>query len=636
MKSILIIAALLAATIASAQTKAVLKNINGSTITESLTIGSGKTLTIASGATINATGATITGFGSGGGPTALDDLTDATITTVATNDFFVKGAGGWVNLTPTNARTALGLGTLATQSGTISDYLTTAAAASAYQPLDSDLTSIAALITTTAGRALLDDADASAQRATLGLSTLGGTDNVVPRTDGTGGSTLQSSLVTITDAGDVRAPNAGSFTISQAGTTPSTRTGSQLTVAGLAFNWNDSTGAGVLGSLQQPTGDATDPVWVLPVASGTLLLESGSGASLTALNGSNISSGTVAATRLGSGSSITTKYLRGDNTWQTISGGGDALTSSTLAQFAATTSAQLTGILSDESGTGVILTTTGSGASLTGITSGQISGLGTLATQSATITDYITSAAAAAAYQPLDSDLTSIAALITTTAGRSLLDDADASAQRTTLGLGTLATQSATITDYLTTASAASNYQPLDADLTDLADGSLTGTLVAAATTSARGSVELATDGETAASVAVQGSDARLVSATKVEIGIALSDETSDNTASSTVPKVTFRMPFAMTVSSLRCSLTKASTGAILIVDLHEAGATVMTTNKLSVDASETTSTTAATAHTLTDTALADDALIELFIDQVGATTDNTGEGVKVWIIGTR
>ena len=46
---------------------------------------------------------------------------------------------------------------------------------------------------------------------------------------------------------------------------------------------------------------------------------SGSGASLTALNASNLSSGTVAAARLGSGSSVTTKFLRGDNTWQTIS-----------------------------------------------------------------------------------------------------------------------------------------------------------------------------------------------------------------------------------------------------------------------------------------------------------------------------
>lgn len=618
MKSILIIAALLAATIASAQTKAVLKNINGSTITESLTIGSGKTLTIASGATINATGATITGFGSGGS-VALDDLTDATITTVATNDFFVKGAGGWVNLTPTNARTAMGLGTLATQSGTfsgtssgtntgdqdLSAYLTSATAASTYAPLASP---------SFTGQ-IVADGDiqgrvAGVTRYSDGMVRFFGGANASPWHGGVGGSLLLQGA----DADGQHGGNGGSLNMYG---TAGQNAGSITTIAG--------------GSLTMGTGDLAGGS-----ATGTILTTAGSGANLTNLNADNITSGTVAAARLGSGSSITTKYLRGDNTWQTISGGGDALTSGTLAQFAATTSAQLSGVLSDESGTGVILTANGSGASLTGITSGQISGLGTLATQSATISDYLTTADAAAAYQPLDSDLTSIAALVTTAAGLALLDDADASAQRTTLGLGTLATQSATITDYLTTASASSTYQQLDADLTDLADGSLTGTLVAAATTSARGSVELATDGETAASVAVQGSDARLVSATKVEIGIALSDETSDNTASSTVPKVTFRMPFAMTITSLRCSLTKSSTGAILIVDMHEAGTTVMTTNKLSVDASETTSTTAATAHTLTDTALADDALIELFLDQVGTTTENTGEGVKVWIIGTR
>ena len=45
---------------------------------------------------------------------------------------------------------------------------------------------------------------------------------------------------------------------------------------------------------------------------------SGSGASLTTLNASNLSSGTVNVARLGSGAT-SSKFLRGDNTWQTIS-----------------------------------------------------------------------------------------------------------------------------------------------------------------------------------------------------------------------------------------------------------------------------------------------------------------------------
>ena len=75
---------------------------------------------------------------------------------------------------------------------------------------------------------------------------------------------------------------------------------------------------------------------------------------------------------------------------------------------------------------------------------GDITGLGTLATQSATITDYLTIASAASTYQPLDSDLTSIAALSTTAFGRGLLTEASNSTARTTLGLGTLATVSPT------------------------------------------------------------------------------------------------------------------------------------------------------------------------------------------------
>lgn len=48
-----------------------------------------------------------------------------------------------------------------------------------------------------------------------------------------------------------------------------------------------------------------------------------------------------------------TKFLKGNATWASIPGGGDALVANPLSQFAATTSAQLRGVLSDETGTGV-------------------------------------------------------------------------------------------------------------------------------------------------------------------------------------------------------------------------------------------------------------------------------------------
>lgn len=79
-------------------------------------------------------------------------------------------------------------------------------------------------------------------------------------------------------------------------------------------------------------------------------------------------------------------------------------------------------------------------------------------------------AAAIAASQPLDSDLTAIAALTTTTYGRAFLALADAAAGRTALGLGTVATHAHTEYDASGAAAAAqAASQPLDSDLTAIA-----------------------------------------------------------------------------------------------------------------------------------------------------------------------
>ena len=115
------------------------------------------------------------------------------------------------------------------------------------------------------------------------------------------------------------------------------------------------------------------------------------------------------------------------------------------------------------------------------------------------------------------------------------------------------------------------------------------------------------------------------------EIGVACSDETSNLTTGTA--KVTFRMPYAMTLTAVRASVNTAPTGSTLVVDINEGGNSILST-KLSIDASEKTSTTAATPAVISDTALADDAEITIDIDQVGSSV--AGKGLKVWLIGTR
>jgi len=116
-----------------------------------------------------------------------------------------------------------------------------------------------------------------------------------------------------------------------------------------------------------------------------------------------------------------------------------------------------------------------------------------------------------------------------------------------------------------------------------------------------------------------------------VEFIAACSDETTALTVST--DRVTFRLPHAMTLTGVRSSLTTAPTGSTFIVDIFENGTSVLGT-KLSIDAGEKTSTTAASAATITDSNLADDSEITVDITQIGSTI--AGAGLKVTLIGTR
>jgi hypothetical protein len=114
---------------------------------------------------------------------------------------------------------------------------------------------------------------------------------------------------------------------------------------------------------------------------------------------------------------------------------------------------------------------------------------------------------------------------------------------------------------------------------------------------------------------------------------ISCSDETTNLTTGNA--KVTFHMPFAMTLTTVKATVTTAPVGSTIIVDIEEAGATILTT-LLTIDASEKTSSSAATAAVIggAGPALADDALMIINIDQIGSST--AGTGLKVWLYGYR
>lgn len=115
---------------------------------------------------------------------------------------------------------------------------------------------------------------------------------------------------------------------------------------------------------------------------------------------------------------------------------------------------------------------------------------------------------------------------------------------------------------------------------------------------------------------------------------VCLGDETTPIAVGTN--KVVFRLPYGFVLSAVRASLTTAQAtsgaGGLVTVDINENGASILST-KLTIDNTEKTSTTAATAAVISDVNLADDAELSFDVDQVG---DGTATGLKVYLIGKR
>lgn len=211
--------------------------------------------------------------------------------------------GGSTSLVAATGRTSLGLGGAAvlnvgTSAGTvaagddsrITGALSSATAASTYQPLDSDLTAIAALSTTSFGRSLLTQADAAAARTTLGAGTGDGTVTNVTGTApiiSSGGATPAISISAATNSA------AGSMSASDKAKLDGIASGAQVNVA-------------------------TD----LTYTASTRLLESSTGSDATLPLFTSTDAGLTPSSGGG-----TSNYLRADGTWAVPPGGAGSVTS---------------------------------------------------------------------------------------------------------------------------------------------------------------------------------------------------------------------------------------------------------------------------------------------------------------------
>ena len=297
---------------------------------------------------------------------------------------------------------------------------------------------------TAAGRALLDDADAATQRATLGLGTIATQSaSAVAITGGTitGGTITGITDLAVADGGTGAsdAANARANLGLAIGTDVQAQDAGLQSIAGLTTSADLAIYA---------TAADTYAVTSLTAYGRSLLDDADADAARTTLGLGSLAtqSATVTGTHSGTSSGTNT----GD---QTIT---------------------LTGAVTG-TGTGSFATTFSAGA----VNSAAISSAAVTydKIQNVSATDRLLGRSAAGAG--------SVEEITCTSAGRALLDDADAATQRATLGLGTLATQSATVTGTHSGTSSGSNTGDQTITLTGAITGTGTGSFATTITASA-------------------------------------------------------------------------------------------------------------------------------------------------------
>lgn len=320
---------------------------------------------------------------------------------------------------------------------------------------------------TAAGRALLDDADAAAQRTTLGLGTLATQSGTFSGTHSGTSSGTNTGDQTITLTGAVTGSGAGSFATTLAATIVGTSnivddavtyTKIQDVTATDVLLGRASAGSGVIEQIACTSAgrallDDTD------AAAQRTTLGLGALAVLNTVDAATITNGSVGTDELAN-SSVTIGKLSlvaQDLAGSLIANGG--ITATQLAVDAVET----VKIVDDA------------------VTYAKI--------QNVTATDSLLGRSTAGAGV--------VEEITCTAAGRALLDDADAAAQRTTLGLGTLATQSGTFTGTHSGTSSGTNTGDQTITLTGAVTGTGTGSFATTLAAGIVGTSNIASDAVT-------------------------------------------------------------------------------------------------------------------------------------------